>query len=438
MCVILALVSYARIREQEVREERARMLDETEHLAFMGSWSHNLKTSRREWSDGMYHIMGLTPRQGEPPQVFDYVLAQDRDELIRSEQALLRGAVPTVDRRHTIRRADGSERRIHSIVRLVTASDGRRMRVVGVVTDVTEQAQHEEELMQARAEAEDAAALQKSILANMSHEIRTPLTAVIGYAQLLEEEAGDDLADLVVPIRTGGERLLDTLNSVLDLARMDAGHLEIEAEVLDVAAEVEKVTCLLDQQASAQGLLLLVDAPEAPVYACADAGALGRSLTNLISNAIKFTTKGSVSVHISSEGERVRIDVSDTGRGMSAEFQTRLFEPFRQESTGSARSHEGTGLGLAITQRLIEAMSGTITARSTEGEGATFTVFLPAEGPPAPPTPDAVAWISLPQHTRASGETPETPSRLEAQTLSGDGLAGRLPGMVSERERGDA
>ncbi|OZC04185.1 MFS domain-containing histidine kinase [Rubricoccus marinus] len=434
-CMVLIIMAYARIREQNAREERDRTLQESEQLALMGSWSHDLRTTRRKWSDGMYRVVGIPPHPGEPPQVIDFVTPQDRSILTDDEERLLRGEAMTVDHRYSICRADGSPRRIHSIVRMITREDGRPLRLVGVAMDITEQAEREEELEQARAAAEDAAALQKSILANMSHEIRTPLTAVIGYSQLLEEEAGDDLRELIVPIRNGGERLLNTLNSVLDLARMEAGQLRINAEPLDVTQEVRTVAGLLQQQAARRGLGLTVEAPEAPLFALADTHALGRSLTNLISNAIKFTAEGSVTVRVACERTSVRIDVADTGRGMSPEFQALLFEPFRQESTGSARSHEGTGLGLTITRRLIDAMGGTISFESEEGIGTTFSILLPAAPPPAQ---EPAAWIALPAGTRASGEAPEVPRLSPEARPDGHGLWRNPPPGLTGSGRADA
>ena len=224
----------------------------------------------------------------------------------------------------------------------------------------------------------------------MSHEIRTPLTAIIGFAQMLSEEVDDDARDLVEPIETGGRRLLGTLNSVLDLARMEAGETDLALAPVDLAAEVREVAQLLRGRADGAGLALVLDVDEEPLWTTADPDALGRVLTNLLSNAVKFTEAGTITLAVGRAGGRAEVVVADTGRGMDAAFLAELFEPFRQASTGWARSHEGTGLGMTITRRLVQAMHGTIAVESAPGQGTRFTVRLPL----APGPRDAVAAVA--------------------------------------------
>ena len=417
--LVLFLPSYARLRDRLERAEAERTLAETERLARIGSWSYDAGSGARWWSAGMYRLVGLTPDGGDPALLFDYVPPAERAEMEEMERRLLAGEVQEVDHTFPLRRADGAMRENRTIVRMTRSADGASGRLVGVSIDVTAQAEHERALEAARRDAEAAAALKSSILANMSHEIRTPLTAVIGFARLLREELDGEHDDLVEPIEIGGERLLETLNSVLDFARIEAGQVSIELEPVDLTAEVRRLASLFGPHAQADGLTLRTAAPEAPVYALASKDEVGRVLTNLVSNAIKFTHDGAVTVRLTAEAEAAVLVVEDTGQGIAPEFLPDLFEPFRQESTGNARRHEGSGLGLAITQRMVAAMGGTIGVRSIQGEGTAFTVRLPlaeapeAEAPERRPhlgTAPEAAWIARPDRAESPAPAPATAS----------------------------
>ena len=415
--IILYTQSRARIAERENHDETERTLAEAERMGQTGSWTHHLTTGYRWWSAGMYRIVGAEPREGEPPLVLDYVSMGEIAPLRSDDAALKAGHIDESDRTVTILREDGEARTVRSMVRL-HRQDGQPHRLVGVVLDVTQQRETERVLDDARREAEAAAALKSSILANMSHEIRTPLTAVIGFARLLRDELEGAHDDLLEPIEMGGERLLATLNSVLDFAQFEAGEVTLETAPLDLTAEARSIAALFGPRAEEAGLAFSVDAPAAPVYALASRGAASRALTNLVSNAIKFTREGAVSVRVREASGAAEVSVTDTGQGIAEEFLPDLFEPFRQESSGNARRHEGSGLGLAITQRLVLAMDGSISVDSVPGEGTTFTVRLPLAEPPATPEAPATplagareaalpgtAWIA-----RGDGATDAPPS----------------------------
>jgi signal transduction histidine kinase len=195
----------------------------------------------------------------------------------------------------------------------------------------------------------------------------------------------DEHREIVTLIRHSGERLMETLNSVLDLARLEAGALEIEPALLNLNDEVAEATPLFHSMGGQKDLSMRVEVPETPVHALLDRAALHRILNNLLSNAIKFTNHGYVSLTLTPEDDEVVITVEDTGVGISEEFMPHLFDEFRQESTGLARSHTGSGLGLAITRRLVEQMNGAIAVTSTKDEGTCFTVRFPRVLPEAAP-----------------------------------------------------
>ena len=238
----------------------------------------------------------------------------------------------------------------------------------------------------ARTRAEELLRLKTSFLSNMSHEIRTPLTGILGYAELLADETTGDAADMVAVIARSAARLHRTLNSVLDLARLESDGQPACAVPVDLVAEVEASFETLRPLAEACGLTLRCDAPgddAEPVWASAEPGAVARILDNLVGNALKFTDVGGVTVRVAQTGDRAVLAVADTGPGIPEAFRPALFAEFEQASTGHARTHEGSGLGLAITKRLVEGLGGTIGVESEVGHGATFTVTLPAGLPAA-------------------------------------------------------
>ena len=240
-----------------------------------------------------------------------------------------------------------------------------------------------------RREAQAADRAKSAFLANMSHEIRTPLTAIIGFAQLLEEAGGDP--DLSGRIERAGLRLLGTINSVLTFARLEAGRTEVHQEPAEVALLVRHAVDSLRPLALTKrlSLALAVDPAAEAALALVDPAHFGRVLDNLIGNAVKFTDKGAVAVRVSADEARVRVVVSDTGPGIDAGFLPRIFGEFEQETTGERRRFEGSGLGLAITKRLVEAMQGEITVETKPGRGSAFTVtFLRVPDAAAPASGD--------------------------------------------------
>ena len=247
--------------------------------------------------------------------------------------------------------------------------------------DVTERKRAQAVLVQAKRQAEEVALLKSTFLANMSHEIRTPLTAILGFSDVLADEVDDpQLAEFVDLIARSGRRLMDTLNSVLDLARLEAGHGELEARPVDVASLAEETAEMLRPTAAEKGLALAASVERRPLVAVLDEAALARVLHNLVGNAVKFTSEGSVEVAVRAGSGTVVVEVRDTGVGIDEAFLPNVFGEFEQESSGAARSYEGAGLGLAISRQLVERMDGTIEVASEKGVGTLFTLTFPAAG----------------------------------------------------------
>jgi PAS domain S-box-containing protein len=310
---------------------------------------------------------------------------------VKRALALPRGVFETELR---FRHRDGSWRHLSVRGRNLLDQSGVSGILVNI-RDVTERKQFEQQLMHARDQAEELARLKSAFLANMSHEIRTPLTGIIGFAEVLTEEIDGEHKEFLELIRDGGHRLLDTLNSVLDLARIEAGGFTLDLQRVDVHAAIRSHIELLVPTAEKKGIALSYIPPSGRVVCLADAPAIGRILSNLVSNAIKFTESGGVTVRLQADGEEATIVVEDTGIGMDAEFLPFIFDEFRQESTGLSRSHQGTGLGLTITRKLVEMIGGTIDVESRKGEGTIFTIRLPKMREPSVAT-SAVAKSTLP------------------------------------------
>ena len=250
--------------------------------------------------------------------------------------------------------------------------------LVIVAKDITERKRFEAELIEAKEKAEQMVHLRDAFLANMSHEIRTPLTGILGSAQVLAEVVQEgEQRNLAKIIEDAGTRLLDTINSVLEMARIEAGEVQPEVEILNLVEEAEASARVLATVAEKKGLLLRVHATDRNLYAQTDRSCLHRILNNLVGNAVKFTREGAVSVEVEGTEDTVSLTVRDTGVGIAKEFLPHLFDDFKQESTGLKRSHEGSGLGLAITKKLVEMMGGEITVESIKGIGSAFTATFP-------------------------------------------------------------
>ena len=248
---------------------------------------------------------------------------------------------------------------------------------VAAIRDITEAKSYEAELIASRKAAEDLNNLKSSFLENLSHEIRTPLAAIIGFASVLMQEVPQKQQRFVSYIERNGKRLLDTLNSILDLSMLESGNIEINREVLNISYDVQEKVTTLQNAAKEKGLILKLGSFDSEIEAYADRVCLDRILSNLISNAIKFTEVGEIVVSVVGAGDEVSIDVTDSGIGISENFLPHLFSEFRQEGFGLTRSHEGMGLGLYITHRLVELMDGRISVQSQKGKGSSFTVVLP-------------------------------------------------------------
>jgi signal transduction histidine kinase/ActR/RegA family two-component response regulator len=262
---------------------------------------------------------------------------------------------------------------------------------------------HDLELAQQELEArsrrgEEADRLKSAFIANMSHEIRTPLNSVLALSQLLRDGVAGPLTvdqrRYLEVVERNGQGLLHLINDILDLSRIEAGHIEIDAQSLDVAAQIEAVADALGPLAAAKGLDLAIMLPPDLPRVRADADRFRQILTNLVGNAIKFTETGQVRISADVRDDAITLHVTDTGVGIPDSYRDKIFQEFFQVDQTLVRRQGGTGLGLAIAQRLARLMDGDISVESVVGKGSRFSLRLPRAGDvatqAAPPVAPAV------------------------------------------------
>ena len=301
----------------------------------------------------------------------EFVHPDDREATMKGVMAqLFEGSRQRIENRYI--RKDGS------IVRLAWTMSPSGKDILGVARDITAEHEAAEELRRAKEAAEAASQAKSEFLATMSHEIRTPLNGVIGTAELLRTtKLSPEQRESVETIHESGQLLLTLLNDILDLSRIEAGKLEIERRSFDLHHALQSAIELWAPAARAKGLKLeCVLAADLPVNVEGDETRVRQIVSNLISNAVKFTARGSVTLSARCDGNGVAIDVRDTGCGIDADVLPRLFQKFSQGDASVTRRHGGTGLGLAICRHLAELMGGSITVQSAAGTGSTFTVTL--------------------------------------------------------------
>ncbi|PPA00320.1 hybrid sensor histidine kinase/response regulator [Pseudomonas sp. MWU12-2312b] len=273
--------------------------------------------------------------------------------------------------------------------------------------------QSNQELETARSTALDMAEARSVFLANMSHEIRTPLNGLLGMIALsLDGPLNPEQQQQLSIAHDSGKVLVELLNDILDLSKFDAGQLELEHIPFDLGSLIEDTANLLSQNAAPSVELTCLIDPDFPALVLGDPTRVRQIVSNLLSNALKFTRFGRVDVRLSTFGDGIRIEVCDTGIGIPQDAQVKIFQPFTQAGAGITRQFGGTGLGLALTYNLCEAMQGRLTISSEAGFGSQFCAELP-----------------LPRHTRALA-APSLQGKVVAITAASSGLAELLGNLL--------
>ncbi len=303
------------------------------------------------------------------------ILEQDRDIIDSGETVF----IPE----RTIKYFDGEEVTMQIVKSRLPGNSAQGDRLLLVGTDITERVRTANELKVARNLAEAAAEAKSEFLANMSHEIRTPMNGVLGMMEiLLETELNEDQRDCADIIHRSAKSLLNIINDILEISKLDSGKLDLSQVPFSVHELTEEITTLHLANARKNGVDITteIDLPDRVGF-LGDSHRIGQILHNLVSNAVKFTPAGKITVRACQDGEskQLLLCVKDTGIGMSEESQAKIFETFTQADNSITKKYGGTGLGLSIAKRLVELMRGSLYVSSELGKGTSFTVQLPLE-----------------------------------------------------------
>ncbi|HZX31076.1 MAG TPA: ATP-binding protein [Rhodocyclaceae bacterium] len=345
----------------------------------------------------MAEMLGRSPEEIMGRPMRDFLFDEDQADHARKMENRARGMAETYERR--LRRPDGQFVWVHVSAMPIMDKSDRYAGSFAMFTDITARKQAEGELKRyrdhleeevdqrtadlilARNAAEAANKAKSVFLAGMSHELRTPLNAILGFSTMMRKDPllPDSLRQYLDIINRSGEHLLNLINDVLEMAKIEAGRLQLESAPFDLGGMVRDVTDMMTVRAKEKGLTLLIDqSSEFPRYIVGDESRLRQVLINLVGNAIKFTAEGGVTVRLGTKQNRIAhllIEVEDTGPGIPAEDQQRIFEPFVQ--LGEHKESKGTGLGLTITRQFVDMMGGDILLESTPGKGSLFRISLP-------------------------------------------------------------
>lgn len=440
----------SRYRALQRSEERVQMAT---GAASIGIWDWHVASGELEWDDQMYTQFKADPLAGLPPSAIwrASLLPQDMAPTKQALRAALKdGHVFTHEYR--IVWPDQSIRYIKVDAVLFRDGDGKPMRLVGSNYDITAHRVAELELLRHRHHLEElvaertgalsvavnqaqAANRAKSVfLANMSHELRTPLNSVIGFSRLMADSAhmhADEKRNLAI-IHRSGKHLLNLINEILELSKGEAGKLSAQCEVVALAPLLQEVMDMLEMRAEQHGLLLRLDCAGLPPAAHLDGTRLRQVLLNLMTNAVKFAGRGTVTLRARGAclgGEDWTLDfaVSDTGAGIAVADQQRIFEPFVQADSDGPK--DGTGLGLAISREFVGLMKGALTVESMPGQGATFRFTIPARGTTLP----LLASV-LPEAPLQAPVVPAPARALRAQDLAALSVDGRAALLSALRE----
>ncbi|NJK63202.1 MAG: PAS domain-containing protein [Synechococcaceae cyanobacterium SM2_3_1] len=355
-------------------------LEQALKAAHMGAWEWDLLTDQERWWPEIEHL-GST---GSHHDFLMRVHPDDRDWVMQAQLGAIQGRQP-YQAVFRVVSPDGKLAWKSSQGTLLLNDRGEPIRMVGISADVTEQKQAEQALKEAVAAADAANRAKSSFLANMTHELRTPMNAILGFCQLLarDENLTPQQQQSLRVISRSGEHLLNQINAVLDMSKIEAGQISLQEQPSDLWGLLTEIQDLFEPRIQAKLLQFqLTIGREVPQILVVDATKLRQVLTNLLANALKFTHQGEITLSVTLEAQDQEsylcLVVQDTGEGIGIDEIPQLFQPFVQSSSG-IRSQQGTGLGLCICQQYVHLMGGSIALTSQLGQGSTFIIQIPCK-----------------------------------------------------------
>ncbi|MFQ5770645.1 MAG: PAS domain S-box protein [bacterium] len=332
-------------------------------------------------------LLGYPPDELQGKWSFASVHPDDRAQAVAVFQQSIKSKKGCVSE-YRMRHKDGSWRVLEFSSNVICDSENQPVRVVKVAHDITQRKQTELELQKAKEASEAANHAKSEFLANMSHEIRTPLNGILGYSELLlEENFGEEQLEFVRIIQASGKYLLNLINEILDLSKIECHGIELENKSFVLSEVIEEKLRVIQPRLSEKGIDLNIKiSRNVPHKFIGDPTRIGQILLNLLSNSVKFTETGAITISVNKgnfnqapEKFPLKIAVKDSGIGIPQDKQHCIFQTFRQLDGSTTRKYEGTGLGLAITKNLVEMMGGSIRLRSQSGKGSTFIVCIPLQ-----------------------------------------------------------
>ena len=366
-------------------EERTRLIVESALDAVITMDAHGLITG---WNPQAETIFGWSREDAIGGRLAETIIPpQYREAHHRGvQQFLATGEGPVLNKRIEITalHRDGHEFPVE--LTISPMQSGETFTFSAFIRDISERKRAEAELQQAKEAAEAANHAKSLFLANMGHELRTPLNHIIGYSEMLQEEAEEAGQEEFIPdlqkIRGAGKHLLELINAILDLSKIEAGKMDVSLETLTIAPMIQDVVNTIKPLVDKNANTLQVHCADDLGTMRADLTKVRQALLNLLSNACKFTQRGTITLGVIREmvdgAAWIRFRVTDTGIGMTPEQMGKLFQAFHQADALATRKYGGTGLGLAISQKICQMMGGEITVESALGQGSTFTISLPA------------------------------------------------------------
>lgn len=364
---------------EERVSERTILLSEAQSLAHIGNWSLDVSSDELQWSDEIFRIFGYQINEIKPTyeKFISYLHPDDKAFIKKSvESAFAKGERYSLD--HRIILPNGDTRWVHEEAIADMDSEGNPTSLSGTVQDITERKIIENNLREAKDEAERLNEAKSDFLSHMSHELRTPMNAILGFAQLLNmQQLTEKQHTSVNEIETAGQHLLALISELLDLGRIEAGRTLIVLENVKLKEVIDEAVKITESLIYENDLSLSINCD--PNYTViADTIRLRQVFVNLLSNASKYNRKGkTINIRCSNHDDVIKIEVTDEGVGIASEMIDKLFIPFERLGA-ELTAIDGTGIGLALSKKLIEHMNGKIGVDSTLGHGSTFWVEIPA------------------------------------------------------------
>jgi two-component system sensor histidine kinase/response regulator len=386
----LIVVTGQDISELKNTQEAMRLNEERLNLAFASSghawWDWDIATGTMDTHPNRYLVLGYQKRDIKPNIDWWRTILHPDDlaPISKKIEACMTGQTPLYDIQYRLRSIDGNWKWFHDLGKIVTRnSQGHPLRMIGTTNDISDSKEFERQLTEAKFNAETANRTKSQFLANMSHEIRTPLNAIIGLNHLaLKTELTPKQIDYLKKIQSSSESLLGIINDILDFSKIEAGKLILEEVTFDLEEVFQKLADMISYKAHAKGLEIAFGLDsQLSTHLIGDPIRLEQVLSNLCSNAVKFTDRGEVIMRARPIGAtqnsiQIEFEVTDTGIGMSKSQVDKLFQPFTQADDSISRKYGGTGLGLSILKRLVELMGGQVEVKSEPGKGSQFRFSL--------------------------------------------------------------